>query len=85
MDRKLGEHVPITMYRLVERVARGIHRLYLVSSKEPTAFSLSLFAWVTSFAHMRNGTAAAAAIIVRDVGGGTRTEEVQRTLEAGGR
>ena len=34
LDRKLGRLVPITMSRLVERVMRGIHRLFLVSRKK---------------------------------------------------
>ena len=34
MDRKFGEHVPVPMFRVVERVARGLHRLYLVSQKK---------------------------------------------------
>jgi hypothetical protein len=61
MDRKLGKRVPIAMFRVVERVARGIHRLYLVSLKESTAHSLPLFflLWGFGFAHMRDGMAAA--------------------------
>lgn len=34
-DRKLGKDVPIPMSRLVERVARGLHRLYLVRVYSP--------------------------------------------------
>ena len=34
-DRKLGKDVPITVSRLVERVARGLHRLYLVRVTRP--------------------------------------------------
>jgi len=36
LDRKLGRHEPITLARLVERVARGLHRLYLVSPRSPS-------------------------------------------------
>ncbi|KAI9462520.1 hypothetical protein F5148DRAFT_219848 [Russula earlei] len=37
-DRKLGKHVPIPMFRLVERVARGIHRLYMEGERDPDTF-----------------------------------------------
>ncbi|KAF8471618.1 hypothetical protein DFH94DRAFT_768601 [Russula ochroleuca] len=39
LDRKLGQHVPITMSRLVERVMRGIHRLFLEGERDPNTFS----------------------------------------------
>ena len=50
------------MFRLVERVARGVHRLYLVSQKksryQSTPFSVSLFFVIfRSFAHICNETA----------------------------
>ncbi|KAI9451556.1 hypothetical protein BJY52DRAFT_1226565 [Lactarius psammicola] len=37
-DQKLGKDVPITMSRLVERVARGLHRLYLEGVRNPKTF-----------------------------------------------
>ncbi|KAI0255271.1 hypothetical protein BJV78DRAFT_1178819 [Lactifluus subvellereus] len=37
-DKKLGQDVPITMSRLVERVARGIHRLYFEAVPDPHEF-----------------------------------------------
>jgi len=37
-DRKLGKDVPITVSRLVERVARGLHRLYLEGERNPKTF-----------------------------------------------
>ncbi|KAI9433854.1 hypothetical protein H4582DRAFT_1982946 [Lactarius indigo] len=37
-DRKLGKDVPITMSRLVERIARGLHRLYLEGVRNPETF-----------------------------------------------
>lgn len=37
-DRQLGKDVPITMSRLVERIARGLHRLYLEGVRNPETF-----------------------------------------------
>ena len=38
LDRKLGQQVPIKMSSLVERIMRGIHRLFLVSKKKKKPF-----------------------------------------------
>jgi hypothetical protein len=83
MDRKLGASVPIAMYRLVERVARGVHRLYLVSRPVDGYFSfLSLFVggrFVLLI--MLNGTAG----LLCAIGGKTGSNDVQRTMEIGRR
>jgi len=54
MDRKLGAHAPVPMFRVVERVARGLHRLYLVSQKNIDSGRqlCYLIFWGRRFAHM---------------------------------
>ena len=77
MDRKLGAHAPVPMFRVVERVARGLHRLYLVSQKMSTLVDnfAVLFSGGVSFSHVTG--------LLRATGGRARSGYVQRTLEAG--
>jgi len=78
MDRKLGAHVPVPMFRVVERVARGLHRLYLVSQNN-VDFGRQLcylVVWWGPFCLHATG-------LLRATGGRARSENVQRALEAG--
>ncbi|KAF8496809.1 hypothetical protein F5888DRAFT_366206 [Russula emetica] len=40
-DRRLDKQVPITMARLVERIMRGIHRLFLEGKRDPDTFQFN--------------------------------------------
>ncbi|KAI0274374.1 hypothetical protein BGY98DRAFT_1099035 [Russula aff. rugulosa BPL654] len=40
-DRRLNKQVPITMARLVERIIRGIHRLFLEGKRDPDTFQFN--------------------------------------------